>query len=357
MILLLILLFGISIYGIKLSSFHEDYICLEATNSIKGIFAVIVLLSHIRNYITLDSSFENHSYIIILNYVGQLMVALYLFYSGYGIMESFKKKKNYGETFLKNRILKTLIHFDIAVVFYILFQFCIGNKYDYSFYFKSLIGWESVGNSNWFIFDIIMLYFIVFLSYRLFKNISNKHQVFTRENQKKHHISFLIIVFAQCICLCFLLLLTKKGSWWINTIMTFPLGIFYSIYRTQVEKLLRNKKLYFIFLLSLSFFFINWRYLIGIDRLGICSCLFCLLVVIISMKIKFDNKVLQWLGTQAFAIYIIQRLPMLYYTWLGINTNILLFVTLTILSVMALAFIYTNILKIIDIILFKQSKL
>ena len=57
---------------------------LEATNAIKGIFAVLILYSHMRQYMELPDTFSNNSYIIFLNYIGQMMVTMYLFILGMG---------------------------------------------------------------------------------------------------------------------------------------------------------------------------------------------------------------------------------------------------------------------------------
>lgn len=346
MMILFFTLLVISIWGVKLSSFHEDYMSLTSTNVIKGIFAVIILYSHMRGYLTLTNSFEDRTYVTILRYIGQLMVAMYFFYSGYGIMESFKKKKNYGETFFKKRIVKTLLHFDIAVLLYIVLQTCLGKYYGPFVYLGSIIGWESVGNSNWFIFDIIALYIIVYISHR-FNPLPIK-----KETHDSNSWSFLCVVFIQCVCLWFFLLITKKHSWWIDTIMTFPLGICFSLCRSKAEKILRNDSYYYIIIVSLVSIMILWRNYIGIDRYGFCACIFCLFIIVLSIKVKLDNKVLQWLGTQAFAIYILQRLPMLLFTSLGINSITPLFVILTIPSVLLLAYLYTKAIKALDIVLF-----
>ena len=84
MLILLVLLFIVSLWGVKISSFHKDYMSLEATNAIKGIFAVLILYSHMRQYMELPDTFSNNSYIIFLNYIGQMMVTMYLFILGMG---------------------------------------------------------------------------------------------------------------------------------------------------------------------------------------------------------------------------------------------------------------------------------
>lgn len=44
MVLLFVLLACVALYGVKVSSHHEDYISKPVTDSIKGIFAIIIIL-------------------------------------------------------------------------------------------------------------------------------------------------------------------------------------------------------------------------------------------------------------------------------------------------------------------------
>jgi len=88
----------------------------------------------------------------------QLVVCMFLFYSGYGIMESFKIKENYVNQLPKNRIFKTLFNFDFAVLIYmLLYVFFQHKEIGLKKVLLSFIGWESFGNSNWYIFSIFVL--------------------------------------------------------------------------------------------------------------------------------------------------------------------------------------------------------
>lgn len=347
MIVLIVLLLFISLYGMRISSFHNDYMSLDSTNAIKGIFAVIILFSHLRQYIVLTDTFANNSYIGILKYIGQMMVTMYLFYSGFGLMESLRKKTNYRQNFLKNRFLKILLHFDIAVLMYIILQLALGKVFPLSEYLGSLFGWYSVGNSNWFIFDILVLYLIFYFSMwfaECFGSRLNKHSGRV----------VLIVALVSCLLLWYFLHRIKGQSWWIDNIMAFPLGIGYSLYRDKIETWLRNGYNYYFIFFALTVILVAWRHFKGVDIFGVCTCLFALWVILLSMKVKFDNKILQWLGVQAFAIYILQRLPMIFFASMGINHNTLTYCLLVIPSVFIIAFIYTKFLKALDKQLFKR---
>lgn len=333
MIVLFVILFLITICGLKFSSFNKGYISSLHTNSVKGIFAVIILFSHLRGYLTIGGSLLDRGYEIILCWLGQLMVALFLFYSGYGIMESIKSKLDYGKTFFRKRILKTLFHFDVAVLAYYILQTLLGNNYSTIDYITCWIGWSSIGNSNWFIFNIIALYLVTYPV--LIKKISYKRMG--------------VAILCLTLCLWLILFFSKpQQSWWIDTLLSYPLGVFYSIYKDKIESFMKNRKNFYLVALTLILLFAIWKYYFNIDCYGICACLFSLLFVMITMKVKVNNRVLQWLGIHAFAIYIMQRWPMIILSHYGLNSDKWLFVVIAIPCVLVIAMIYNKALNIID---------
>ena len=71
------------------------------------------------------------------------------------------------------------------------------------------------------------------------------------------------------------------------------------------------------------------------------SSFFALALVFATMKLKLDNRALRWLGVNAFAIYILQRLAMIVCTYFGLNHNSLLFSAIVIPSTLLIASIFT----------------
>lgn len=89
MIFIFIIFILIILAGSKIKN-NEAYLTLEQTNVIRGIFILIVFFSHFNSYVTYNNILDN-SYLKIITYFGQAMVAPFLFYSGYGIMEQINK--------------------------------------------------------------------------------------------------------------------------------------------------------------------------------------------------------------------------------------------------------------------------
>ena len=129
--LLILLLLLVTLYGAKVSfKGHEDYISRWQTDSIKGIFAVIILFSHMRNYLP-EPGEHDRIYYAVLDAIGQLMVVMFMLYSGYGVMESLKRdRRKYLSNFLTHRLLKVWLMFAIAVFLFLILDLAIGADYE-----------------------------------------------------------------------------------------------------------------------------------------------------------------------------------------------------------------------------------
>lgn len=333
MIALLVILVVVSLYGVKYADFHADYISKETTTSIKGVFAVLILFSHIKGYLTFETEADK-MYASILSHIGQLMVAAFFFYSGYGIFESYKKKQNYLEGFVHKRLLKTLVHFDIAVLLFLIESHFICSHYPLQNYLFCWIGWESIGNSNWFIFDILVCYSIAFVI--LGKNKWWMHPLFQ-------------VVAAVCIFWCFLLFARRSQYWWYDTVFCFPAGMVYSHFKISFDKWIKNNGIrYYTVLISLLFLFFLLYKNRNFVTVSINSSVFCLILVLFTMKVSLNNKFLYWLGINAFSIYILQRLPMNLFAYWGLNSENMLFAVLSIVAVMMTAPLFTRVTTIVD---------
>lgn len=346
MVVLFLVLGVICLWNFKLSNFHEDYITPKSTNAIKGIFAVIILFSHMNGYIFLNNTFADNSFSLILYHIGQLMVVMYFFYSGFGIVESMKKKPEYFDSYPRKRILKTVMHFDLAVLCFLLLSIIIDIKYPVIEYFTCWIGWGSIGNSNWFIFDILALYSIVYIAHLLMRKCEHK-------NRYMRWVIFLTSFL--CLVLWIVLKIAGKGSWWVDTIITFPFGMWYSFFKEKIEALMKKKNISLLIITAVAFALCGWHLTFGNDIFGICACIFALLIVTVSTKIKLDNRILQWLGTQSFAIYIMQRLPMNMFQYLGLNENPYIFAAISIPSALLIAWGFNQILYKLDDAFFVKS--
>lgn len=134
----------------------------EQTTCINGMFVVLVFLSHFGQY-------ERMPWNKPILAIGQLMVAPFLFFSGYGIMEQIKKKGDeYIDHMPRKRIFKFYIHFCMALCIYLLLSFLLDKDYSLSRIIWSFTALSSIGNSNWYVFAILAMYIIVYISFKFY---------------------------------------------------------------------------------------------------------------------------------------------------------------------------------------------
>ena len=87
-VLMLLVVSGMQVA--KKDQFFTGYLSKEQTTAINGIFVLIVFLSHASTYVELGGPLDA-AYSTLKGYLRQLIVASFLFYSGYGMLESIKK--------------------------------------------------------------------------------------------------------------------------------------------------------------------------------------------------------------------------------------------------------------------------
>lgn len=256
----------------------------EQTTCINGIFALFVFLSHFGQYETMPWNG-------VLLAIGQLMVAPFLFYSGYGIMEQIKRRGIvYIDSMPRKRILKFYIHFCMALCIYLFLSFLSLRK-EYSFVriIFSFTALSSIGNSNWYVFAILAMYSIVYISFK----------------QCKKHSMTSCVVFT--ILYIILMDVIKNQAWWYNIILCFPAGMILSKYKDRVCSIIQ-KPVFFIFLMVLALIL----HLLHLDVLAyeIISIVFCFLIVDVCAYKEIKNSLFHFLGQYVFEIYILQRISM-----------------------------------------------
>lgn len=285
----------ITIYGIKFfKDGDKNYLDKKSTTMSRGFFTILIFFSHFNSYFS-NIGIQYPIYTKIIGKIGQLMVTMFLFYSGYGIYKSCISKENYFKNFLKNRFLKTLFVFDLAVFMYLIVGVIKGNTYSSKQIILSFIGWDSLGNSNWFMFDILILYLITYIIAKIFDNKLNKKAI----------ISITIVSLILIVGLH-----KYKQLWWYDTLLCYSIGMIYALYENEINKIFQSKYYLIILILATILFgttYILEKYSILFNLIN--AIIFSLWYTIIMYKIKIGNNCLEFLGKYSYEIYILQRIP------------------------------------------------
>lgn len=301
MLFFYLILFVFIIIGIKPTRFNDDYLSIKTVKTINGIFVLLVFARHISQYVQFSDFFLDTSFVWLDSFMGQLIVAPFFFYSGYGIMYSLMNKDSYAKHFFKKRILPLYLQFFFIVSLFLIISLCVDgvNSLTIPKVLLSFIGWESLGNSNWYIFVVFMLYFGVLFSFLFLK--------------KNHYWIGLIIFTFLSFCLVLFLRITKEPHWW-NTLLCFSAGMWFSYFKERIDFQLKQTKKYWLFFIVIFILFasllVAYKYLSWNILFIPLSISFSCFIVMLSVKFAFNSAVLAFFGSHVFSFYMLQRIPM-----------------------------------------------
>lgn len=299
----------------KKSTFDlESALELKQTNTVKGIFILLVFLSHIRPYILQSGHVFNKvdEMTFGLLDIGQNVVIMFLFYSGYGMHQQIKKR---GEQYIKriplHRIGSTLLNFDVAVLAFFVLALLQKTPLSTCRTLLAFSGWESLGNSNWYIFDILVLYSLVWLTH------------FTVVKQTLLQW----LTFSALILLFTITMFMTKPDYWSDTILCFWGGYSLSCFKERIQSYFERHWGAMLALCIISFGFFHccllgcwhlhhggftpawmklpWLWL-NLKHLSVAFG-----IILLTIRVGCKSKPLEWCGQHLFPIYIYQRLPMM----------------------------------------------
>jgi len=150
----------------------------------------------------------------------------------------------------------------------------------------------------------------------------------------------------------YVFVLVRAGKdMWCTTLALYPLGMWVSLLRPQIEKIVMKHDLCWLLclgVLAVPYHFCFLRSGTHLVWYTLWSALFMALLVLLTMKIKIGNRVLQWFGSHVFSIYILQRIPMMVLRKLGLTDQRYLFIILSFLITLALAVLFDAALQKLD---------
>ena len=339
-ILALLLLLSFSTYNsfsANKKELSQNYLAPSVSQSVKGFFVILIFFSHFNSYVHYSRAIDI-SLLSFCNFWGQLIVVPFFLYSGYGVYESIKKKGGeYINVFPKKRILKILFHFNLALVPFLILNSILGIHHDLKTILLSLIAWEDIGNSNWFIFAILSTYLFTYCSFKL---------------NKKHFYAIITTTILTASYIATLYWLKKDEPWWYNTIICYPIGMFYSYFKTSIEKrfLITTRRILFLSIFILAGFIACFIYqdVFVTITFQIRTFFFVVLLIIWTRLFPFTNSILKWFGGYVFEIYMLQRIPMIFFEQLKINDYIYHYFAICALCTILLSILFKQATSFLD---------
>ncbi len=309
----------------KMMEFNEEAFSLKQMKAIQGFTALCIMFHHIGQK-TCASWLDKRYYVAGLEIfvpVGYWLVAVFLFCTGYGLYKSYKTKAGYlSRAFIVKRILPIVFTaYLVNFIFLAARIFLIKEEMDTAQFLFYFTGLQMTNPNGWYVVVMPFFYLFFFLTYRFIKN--DRH-------------SFLALVL---IVAAYQILGTQLdhhdwwlgGEWWYNSIHMLPVGIFFAAHEEGIKEHL--KKHYVIYLIAamigLALFSIlsafgrdaglyygdYWQDPLRAWKRRLCllfemanSFAFVFLLVMLSLKIRFGNRFLWFMGSMTLEFYMIHGL-------------------------------------------------
>lgn len=348
---MLIFLIGILLVifaGIKIADenkFHNDYISYKQTNAINGIFVLLVFLSHACSYVAFNGELDS-PYLTLRSHLGQMIVVPFLFYSGYGIMESIKRKGNsYVRSIPAKRFFRVFYHYDVAVLLFLILNICLGKELQLKRTLLAFTSWTSIGNSNWYITAVLGLYLITFIVFII---------------SRKHYYLGAVLTTVLSIGFVYGQMVLDREPYCYNTIILYAVGMWYSLLRDKIEKLVLKNDLVYFLICSVAgcayWYFFKHRGQ-GVEWHSIWGVLFMTLILLVTMKFSINNEALQWLGKHTFSVYILQRIPMIVLKEMGLSaSNKYAFIVISFVITLFISELFDRAMAKLDGVIYREKR-
>lgn len=274
---------------------------IENTLPLRGLLAVLIIVHHVSQRLTYGC--PDTYWCRILNQFntwGYLIVSVFFFLSGYGLMKSYiQRKEDYIAGFIRKRTTKITTPFIICIVVYALLDFCLyGNKID-----LSLDAWRfdcPLLPNSWYVIAIIIFY----LAFYIFGRVQQK--------ERRLIVSFFAFTLGYMILLN---LFGFKRYWWFTT-PCISFGMLMAYNEARLAPIFAKKKTC-ISVVSLLWVAINISdlqyYLHTVDEFtsimfsiakSFCFAFFVFVCITISGFVR--NTILRNLGNISYEIYLVQ---------------------------------------------------
>lgn len=295
----ILIIFFIMLFLLKIDIKRKnDYLSLEYTKYLKGILALVVVFCHIQYGRTTIPMLK------VFNYVGDLAVSCFFFFSGYGLISQYlKNSEGYLKTFFRKRIVKILFTYMIFICIYLIYYFINGTFKNFDDIITFTKNGSLIVSHSWYIIDIIILYVTFYIVAKIFK-----------ENYK-----FIIIgMYGFVTFLTFIMIYFGMSEFWYVSIFSLCFGMSYKIIQEKIDN--KNIKKYYIIAIVIFIIFEILQFIISkmYDSILITvivaiiknvACIsFTFLIISVGKYIQFKNSIFKFLGEVSLELYLIHGL-------------------------------------------------
>ena len=287
------------IIGCRKSTAEDGFTALSSKSSkcIKGLTALLIVLHHISLKIE-GGGFVYKQYAK----MGYLLTAVFLFYSGYGLMWQYINKPDYEKKFYRKRLPKVLVPFLLILLIYYIVYVAFGTQFTFRRIVLSVLNGGFIPYS-WFMICIIVFY----IFFGLFMLISRKKPAV-----------MMGLTLAFCVIWSAWFAYSGWGLNWYDSIHMLPFGMIIATYKEKIEIFVKKHFAVTAIITWVAFgviyaagFKVSTMLNSELIKYGVCvitSLLFMASILVLTVKIKFESKVFEKLGEFSLEMYLMQGL-------------------------------------------------
>lgn len=291
--IILLTIITIGIYKNKTVNLHS--FSRDNCNLLKGIFAILIVLTHLK---------------IIPHWLfSKEIVSGFFFIAGYGLMYNIEHKQGYLSSFLSKRLSNILIPF---IFISLLFQSLsiLNNNFQISAYLNQITSTLEILPYSWFVTSILFIYICFYI---IFKYI-------------KSSIIAQLALLASSIIFIVSSILLGLGAWWRISILAFNFGIYWKYIEPLIKQILKTHKVLSILVPSIILVLAiltpsQYLYKENIISYIHCVLLFPFVFTLITYRYGLPKiKILTFLSNISYEIYLAQGISIYF-----LRSNIFLY--------------------------------
>ena len=298
---LFVLLYGFS-WQKRGEPLRSDYLSMETTRVLKGIFALLILIHHLAFNVTGSTP------LWLLHNVGFIAVSVFFFISGYGMTKQFLQNPTYKQGFLKKRFAAVLIPYLMYTLLYWVYAALFGTIYSPLRVLGAIAAGSPIVANSWYIICILVFYPVFYLLMALGK----KHKALMVFGA----LAFWVVYELVCYNLGF-------GPWWFNSFHIIILGMVWALYEKQILAYVKPR--YSVLMIGMVVLFAEvWyfrdAYINAVKGENpfpyfklVIAVVFTVAVILLQLKFRFGNRILRFFGDYCLDVYLCQGMVLSFF--------------------------------------------
>lgn len=311
----------------------------QKTLPLRGFLALCIILHHIALKVGKNNP-ESILSIDLFRESGALVVAVFFFMSGYGLMKSLQLKgRAYLKGFLQKRLSKIVIPLLLCTALFLPVNiYLLGNDLNA----PTLCDWNvdyPFLPTEWYAVTIVIFYIAFYVIAKILK--SNRYITLAMLL-----FSFLYIYAAHKY---------NFYDYWYNSVLAVNVGMLVSLKEDRIIMSMRNYKSYIVSLaltVWVTYFFIK-EYIPGdvvsypLSKMMECIFVVIIAYIVVSYNNILDMKLFDRLGNLSYEIYLVQgAIILILFSLIGGNT--ILFGCMSIVLSISIGFVVNSIMTLIN---------